>query len=276
MKKILAVIMASMMLLAAAGCKNNAPGGESSAASSSGPAGTSSSASAPGGTVSGTASGTASGAAQGASSSSKPTPTVVKPSVKTTTEDYKFNQGEKYYRADYPQLSGSQNYSGVNAVLKQTALKTISSLGTGNTASFAEVKVSSHISYSGTDFFSATFQESSKTSRTGDSTKVFRAVNYDLKNSKALSTDDLIQRNSAFTAAVKNAVQGQISEKKRKLFTDSVIASGVKNCSIYFKSDGLGVSLPVSASLGSHVELKIAYKDTSGFRKGTVWSNFVK
>ncbi len=260
------------MLLAAAGCKSNAPGVSSSPSASSSVASGAS-------VASGTNASSSSSAAgqQTASSASQKPASAPKSAYKINTITYKFDQGSKSFRVEYPQLSGSGNYSSVNAALKQTAMKTADSIGTGNTSSFAEVKVSSHVDYFSSDFLSVQFQESSRTSRTADRTQAFRTVNYDLKNSKALSADDLIRKNGALTTAVKNTVTKQMAPKKQQLYTDSVISSGLNGCSVYFKADKFGISLPVSASLGNHVELTMDYKDTAGFHTDSaVWSYFIK
>ena len=266
--------MASLMLLTAAGCKGNTPGVSSSPSVSSSAAAGASEASS--GTSSASPSSSTAGQ-QASSGVSRGTSSTPKSTYKIDTTTYKFNKGSKNFRVEYPQLSGNGNYSGVNAALKQTAMKTADSIGTGNPSSFAEVRVSSHVASFSSDFLSVEFQESSRTSKTADKTQAFRTVNYDLKNSKALSTDDLIQKNGALTTAVRNAVKKQMSPKKQQLYTDSVISSGLNGCSVYFKDDGFGISLAVSASLGGHEELRIDYQDTSGFRTGNAaWSYFAK
>lgn len=261
------------MLLAAAGCKSNSSGGTSSNASSSAVAGGSVSS----GTSSASMSSSAAAGQKPSSAASQGTPSASKSPYKIDTTTYKFNKGSKSYRVEYPQLTGSGNYSGVNSALKQAAMKTVNSIGTGNLSSFAEVKVSSHVNFFSSNFLSVQFQESSRTSQSADKTQSFRTVNYDLKSSKALSTNDLIQKNGALTGAVKNAVKKQMSPKKQQLYTDAVIASGLNSCSVSFKDDGFGLSLPVSAALGGHEELKVDYKDTVAFRtSNAVWSYVAK
>ena len=272
MQKILAILAVSLMLAASAGCGSKAPGTPSQPSPS---AAENSSAVAPG--VSGASSGAASGAGQQTSSAPQKTVVVPKNPYRAVTTTYKFNQGQKYFHVEYPQLSGSGNYAAVNSLLKQTAMKTADSIGTGNTSSYARVETSDHVFSSSADFISVWFDERVKASKTADETRTVRAVNYDLKNSKALSADDLVQKNAALTSAVQNAVKKQMSAKKQQLYTASVLSNGIKNCSIYFKSDSLGISLPVSAALGGHVEFKIDYKDTAGLRTGNaVWGYFVK
>ena len=284
MKKILAVILSSMMLLSAAGCKGNTAGGTSSGLSASAQEVSSASsaqasASSTGGASASAQASASSGAAQTSGSvvSGQSQTAVPKVTYKISETTYKFQQGKKDFRVEYPQITGSGNYSAVNSAIKQAAMKTVDSIGTANTAAYAQVRVSDHVAYSGVNTVSVEFQETVRTSPSGDNTRTFRSVNYDLKNSKSLSTDDIVQKNGAFTAAIQNTIKKQMSPKKQQLYTTSVIASGLSGCSVYFKDDGLGVSLPVSAQLNGHVELKISYQDTSGFRtSNAVWSNFVK
>ncbi len=193
--------------------------------------------------------------------------------------DYKFVKGKKSLRAEYPQISSTgKDYGKVNELLKNTALKTINSIGTGNTSSYAQVKVSSHVAYKDENFLSVTFQENYKSAENAKTKRSFRSVNYDLKAGKPLSMGDMVQKNSALLTTLQNAVKSQMSKKKAASYPASVIQSGISSASIYFKGNGsMGFSLPVSASLGDHVELSVKYKDTGGFRTGnSAWQNFIR
>lgn len=269
MKKLLAVAMASLMLLSAAGCKSSASGSASSGEASSSSA-ASEAASAASGTASASSSSASSAVLKGALAAAKSDY-----HVKWTT--YLFIHGAKTFKVKYPQISGTADDAAVNALLKQTALKTVQSIGTGNTSSFAEVTTVSHVTYSGADLLSAEFEETSRTSKSATETRAYRTVNYDLKNSKSISLSDLIQQNSALNTAMKAAMQKHVSAQKRKLISDADIAAGAKTCSVCFKSSGFVIGLPVSAAAGNYVQLTMDYKDTAGFRTGSaVWSNFVK
>lgn len=272
MKKFLAVTLASLMLLAAAGCKSNAPGVSSSPSASSSVASGAS-------VASGTNASSSSSAAgqQTASAPLKGALAVPKAAYKVQWTSYLFAKGAKNFKVKFPQISGTADDAAVNALLKQTAMKTVQSIGTANTSSFAEVTTVCHVTYNTADLLSAEFEETSRTSKTAVETRAYRTVNYDLKNSRALSTSDLVQQNSALNAAVKAAVQKHVSSQKRKLITDSVIASGVKTCSVCFKPSGFVIELPVPAAAGDYAQLTMNYPDTSGFHTDSaVWSYFIK
>ena len=278
MKKFLIILLSASLLLSITAChsKSGLPSGTSSGASSgtSTSAGGNASSSAPGGTSSGSLySGvTVSGAV------SRP-PVVIKKSPYTVkTVAYKYSENNRNYNASYPQLSSDKtNCDAVNTPLKNTALQTINSFGTSKAAKTVKVKVSDHVSYQGDDFISVTFRETVDKSDGNDSVSYFRSVNYGLKNKKAVSAADMIQKNSAMLTALQNAVKKQMSDKKAVNYTAAVLQSGMQNCSIYFKDDSLGVSMPVSHALDDHEELIVDFDQTSGFRTGNAaWSYFIK
>lgn len=194
------------------------------------------------------------------------------------TETYKYYENNRHYRASYPQLSSDEtDYSAVNVLIKQTALQTINSLGTAQTANEVSVKVSDHVAYRGDNFISVTFRETVDKSDGSGDVSYFRAVNYDLKNKKAVSVTDMIQKDDALLTALQNAVDKQMSDKKAAHYTTEVLQAGMKSCTIYFKDDSLGISLPVSHELGDHEELIVDYDLTSGFRTGNAaWNYFIK
>ena len=241
------------------------------------------------GNTSGSATSSQSGSSQGetvSGSSQQPLPSSNMPlysgpekeksySVKTT--DYEYKKNNKKYRASYPQLSkDGKDYSKLNTLLKNTAMQTINSLGTGG-SSEAEVNVSSHVYLRSDNFISVSFSESKKTSSGSDSVSSFRTVNYDLKNGKAVSASDMVQNNDALYKAVENAVKTSMSKKNAAKFTSSVIKSGLKSFTVYFKDNSMGISLTVPHNLDDHKEIKLNYKDTSGFRtSNAAWSNFIK
>ncbi len=268
MKNALLVLLSAAMLLSVTACHgNNASSGATGSSSSAGTA--SGNGTASGGTSSGV---TVSGAVSRPPVIIKKSPYVVK------TVDYKYDKNNRSYRASYPQLSSKDaNYNAVNDLLKKSAMQTISSLGTSTSAKKVGVKVSDHVSYKGDNFLSVTFRESVKNEGAKDSTSTFRTVNYDLKNKKVVSVSDMIQKNSALLTAVQNAVKKQMTKKKAVGYTQAVLQSGIKSCSIYFKDDSLGISIPVSHALDDHKELIVDYDNTSGFRTGNVaWNYFIK
>ncbi|MFU0832274.1 MAG: Lipoprotein [Oscillospiraceae bacterium] len=282
MKKLIIFFLAAAMLVSVAACKSQnstaseaaasvASSAETSSATetSSSEESASSSAPASGGTVSGV---TVSGAVSRPPTVIKKSPYVVK------TETYKYDENNKRYRATYPQLSSDEtDYSAVNALIKQTALQTINALGTSPTENEITVKVSDHVAYRGDDFISVTFRETVDKSDGSDEVSYFRAVNYDLKNNKAVSVTDMIQKNDALLTALQNAVDKQMSDKKAANYTADVLQAGIQSCTIYFKDDSLGISLPVSHELGDHEELIVDYDETSEFRTGNpAWSYFIK
>lgn len=284
MKKLVLFILAAAMLVSTAACRDKDSSASETAASvassaeTSSDAGTttsssadsaSSSASASSGTTSGV---TVSGAVSRPPVVIKKSPYVVK------TETYKYYENNRHYRATYPQLSSDENdYSAVNALIKQTALQTINALGTSPTENEVSVRVSDHVAYKGDNFISVTFRETVDKSDGSGDVSYFRAVNYDLKNKKAVSATDMIQKNSALLTALQNAVNKQMSDKKAANYTTDVLQAGINSCTIYFKDDSLGVSLPVSHELGDHEELLVDYDQTAGFRTGNAaWSYFIK
>jgi hypothetical protein len=268
-----AVCAAAVLLTALAGCKGTSA---SSALAGSGTSSAEALGSSASSLVSGApASGSVSGVSSAAAVSAQSAPEKVY-SVKT--QQYKFKQGKKYYRAEYPQLSSSSaDCSKVNSLMKNTALKTILAYGTGNTAAYAEARVSSHVAYRSDDFISVIFQEKCSTSSSAEDTENIRTVNYDLKSGKAVSADDMVQKNAVLSKALNNAVQKQMSKKKAASYPSSVIQSGISSCSIYFKNDGMTFCVPVSKKLGSFVKLSVKYSDTAGFRTNhSSWNYFIK
>lgn len=270
MKKIIAVCITLVMLLTFASC-NKANNGNASGSTS-------------GSTTSSQADSTQSGTVSGGSSSSKAASNMPlysgpekEKSYSVKTIDYEYKKNNKKYRASYPQLSkDGTDYSKVNTLLKNTALQTINSLGTSGSKE-ATVKVSSHIYLRSDDFLSVSFSENSKSSSSSDSVSSFRTVNYDLKNGKAVSASDMVQNNDALYKAVENAVQTSMSKKNAAKYTSSVIKSGLKSFTVYFKDSSMGISIKVSHDLDDHKELKLNYKDTSSFRtSNAAWSYFVK
>lgn len=203
---------------------------------------------------------------------------VPKETYKVRTVTYKFKEGKKSFRAEYPQISeNNKNYDKVNSLLKQTAMQTIDSIGTADTASYAEVKVTSHVSHDSAVFLSVTYQESSRTSNKAAEKNAFRTVNYDLKSDAAVTAKDLVQNNDALKKALENSVKGQMSPKKAASYSDPVIQAGLNSYSVYFKGNAVGFSLTVPDKLGSHVELLVNYSETNGFRTNSpVWSYFIK
>jgi hypothetical protein len=274
MKKTLIILLSAVMLMSAAACHGQ-NGSSSSSSASSGEttsAGSSSAASGTSSSVSLYSGVTVSGAV------SKP-PVVIKKSPYTVkTVDYKYTENNRNYRASYPQLSSdSVNCDAVNALLKKTALQTVNSLGTSKASKEVKVKVSDHVSCKEDNFISVTFRETVDKSDGNDSVSYFRTVNYDLKNKKAVSVTDMVQKNSALLTALQNAVKKQMSEKKAANYTAAVLQSGMQNCSIYFKDDSLGVSIPVSHALNDHEELIVDYDKTSGFKtSNAAWGYFIK
>lgn len=270
MKKIMAVCITLVMLLTFASC-NKANNGSSSASTS-------------GGSTSPAAGSAQSGTVSGGSSSSKAASNMPlysgpakEKSYSVKTVDYEYKKNNKKYRASYPQLSKSgSDFSKVNTLLKNTALQTINSLGTSGSKE-EEVRVSSHIYLRSDNFISVSFSENTKSSSNADSVSSFRTVNYDIKNSKAVSASDMVKNNDALYKAVENAVKTSMSKKNAAKFTSSVIKSGLKSFTIYFKDTSMGISIKVPHTLDDHKELKLNYKDTSGFRtSNAAWSNFVK
>ncbi|MCI1964961.1 MAG: hypothetical protein LKJ17_02305 [Oscillospiraceae bacterium] len=276
MKKLLIVLLACAMMLSTAACH----GGDSSSKTSSGAAASSGgTTSAGGGAVSGGANAGSAASGVTVSGAASKVPVVVKKStyiVKTVKYEYKENN--RNYRASYPQLSSdSVNCDAVNALLKNTALQTMNSLGTAKAADTVTVKVSDHVACQKDDFISVTFRET--VDKSGESEKVsyLRSVNYDLKNQKAVSASDMVQKNSAMLTALQNAVKDQMSDKKAAKYPTAVLQSGMKNCSVYFKDDRMGISIPVSHELGDHEELIVDYDQTAGFRTGNAaWNYFIK
>lgn len=275
MKKILLILLSGAILLSTAACHG---GDNASSNTSSGSSSQVSSGDASSGTGSGTSSADLTSGVTVSGAVPKD-PVVKKKSAYTMkTEEYKYKENNKNYRASYPQLSSDGiNCDAVNALLKQTALQTINSLGTAKSENEVKVKVSDHISYQGDNFVSITFRETVDKNDGGDSVSYFRTVNYDLKNQKAVSTADMVQKNSAMQTALQNAVKEHMTEKKAASYTAAVLQSGMQNCSIYFKDGSLGVSIPVSHDLDDHEELIVDYDDTAGFRtSNAAWSYFVK
>lgn len=274
MKKFLIFLLSAYMLLSITAChgRTGSSSGTSSGASTSA-GGTGSSSAASGSSPASLYSGvTVSGAV------SKPPVVIKKSPYVVKTVDYKYSENNRNYKASYPQLSADgTNYDAVNTLLKNAALQTINSLGTSKAAKDVKVKVSDHVSYQGDDFISVTFRETVDKSDGNDSVSYFRTVNYDLKNKKAVSVADMVQKNSAMLTALQNAVKKQMSDKKAVSYTTAVLQSGMQNCSVYFKDDSLGVSIPVSHALDDHEELIVDYDQTSGFRTGNAaWGYFIK
>lgn len=216
----------------------------------------------------------------------------VKDQEKANKSDYKykmekfgFNKNYKEFHADYPQFAqDGTDFSKVNAQIKNTAMQTINSYGTQKGSEAVDVNLRSTITYHNKNFISILFKETVETipfkgtalDKSKDkTTSSVRTLNFDLSSGKAVALADLAANNGALVQQLQQSAKKGVKKDVSKALTASAIQSALPKASIYFRDSEVNISLPISQSLGGHVELGIDYPNTSGFRTtNTIWNNF--
>lgn len=190
--------------------------------------------------------------------------------------DYSYKKNNLSYKVSYPQLSGkSGNYDGVNAALKNCAMKTVSSLGTAARKEKASVRCGGDVTYEGRDFISVGFNEFVTVSPKDANKHVLRTVNYDLKNKKELAVSDLLVKNDAFYKALSKAAGSQLNDKLASAATADALKKGLNQDAVFFTDSGVGfsVQLPGDAPL---LKIFLSFDEAKPFMtKNAAWSSFV-
>lgn len=269
MKKFVPILLAVLLALSAAGCKggtspSSASGTASSAGSSAGASGESSASSASANSAVASAA-----ASQAATTPAKQNADDKDYSIKS--EKYENDLKKPTVVAGYPQLAkNGTDFGAVNNLLKTTALQTITAKG----SSLTKMRVSDYVMFRGKDFLSVVFKESYTIG--GASSSGIRVVNYDLKNSKALSAGDMVTENNALVSALRAAVQKKLGQRDAAAVTDDMLRAGIKNGLFYVDRIGIGFYIPDPQKQGDFVQLSVKYEDTSSFRTGNAaWKYLV-
>ena len=282
MKKIAILFLTAALILSTAGCTAN-PGTSSSQSGSSAVSSGSSS-----GQVS---SGPASGApsSQVPASSQEPAFQDVSraPSAKAQAakndgtykvkdESYTYKSENNDFSVSYPQLSGlAANQDKVNAALKTTAMKTVTSLGTGAKKEKTKVKTSGDVTFEGKTFLSVGFNEYVTPNPKADTTHTLRTANIDLKTGTALSFSDLIKESDAFYAALQKAAQAQLGSKYTGKATAAAIKSGLDKNSMYFTDSSVGFALKLSGD-DKLLRVTLGFDEVKPFvTSNAAWGNFI-
>lgn len=190
--------------------------------------------------------------------------------------NYSYQKGRNAFKASYPQLSGKSGaYGDVNAVLKNSAMKTINSLGTGEKKVKTSVRCGGDVTYEGRDFISVGFNEFVTLSPKAETKHVLRTVNYDLKNKKNLSSADLIVKNDAFYSALAKAASSQLNGKLASAATKEAVQKGLNQDAVFFTDSAVGFSLQLPGDTPL-LKLFLSFDEAKPFMtKNPVWSNFV-
>lgn len=194
---------------------------------------------------------------------------------KVKTVEYSYNKDNMVYKASYPQLSGQiANLDKVNAALKNSALQTINSLGTGKKSVKTTVRVSGDVTYQGKNFISVGFNEYATTSPKVKSERVLRTVNINLKTGASVLGSDLIVKNNALYKALEKAAKEQKSTELASALTADTIKSGLNANAIYFTDYGVGFGV---TSADKHIStITLTYQEVQPFMaKNEVWNNFI-
>lgn len=191
------------------------------------------------------------------------------------TVEYNYSIDNIVYKATYFQLSGKiANLDKINETLKNTALQTINSLGTGKKSAKTTVKVNGDITYQGKNFISVGYNEYATTSPKMKSERVLRTVNIDLKTGTSVVASDLIVQNSALYKALEKAAKEQKDTGVASALTAKAIQSGLDSKIIYFTDYGIGLGVLTS---GKHLStITLTYQEVQPFMaKNQVWNNFI-
>jgi hypothetical protein len=270
MKKVVAIICTLSIIVSLAACGNQSKQTESSASSRTEISSGSSS------QESSSASSTQSQQVTSSASGSTSSKTAL--DYRHKTEKYVYQQNNKDYSANYPQLSPeAPNYQKANDLLKSTAMQTIQSMGTTQTAAKMTAQVKSKLTNYDNRFISATFEETTSVSAPAKSSKAFRTVNFDLKKGTALKTADLIVQNDALNSVLLAEAKKQVDSKLKASVTAAVIKKGMQSCSVYFEKAKVGFSIKVPSTLDDHMEIELSFEDVKPFMsKSELWSDFNK
>lgn len=200
-----------------------------------------------------------------------------KGSYKVKTVEYSYNKDNMVYKASYLQLSGQiANLDKINIALKNCALQTINSLGTGKKAVKTTVRVNGDITYQGKEFISAGFNEYTTLSPKAKSVRVLRTVNISLKTGAPVAASALIVKNDALYKALEKAAKEQKDAAISTTLTAAAIKSGLDSNAIYFTDYGVGLSILTAGAEKRLTTVTLTYQEVQPFMtKNIIWKNFV-
>ncbi len=287
MKKFAALVCAIGMILTMAACSQQAAPGESSAVSSE-QSQPSVSSQADSSSAGGAASSAPAAVASVPADEVKPNPPAraVSAKVQSTKNsgdysvkdtDYKYNKDNMEYKATYPQLSGKvTSLQKVNDALKNSAMKTINSLGTAKKAQKTTLKVSGDVAFEGKNFISVGYNEYETLSPKAETTHTFRTVNMNLKTGATVGLSDMITKSDAFYAALEKAAKAQLDSKTAAAVNASVIKSGLDTNAIYFTDTGVGFSIQITKPEKKLIRLTLSFDEAKPFKTSNEnWANFI-
>lgn len=289
MKKFLIVLLSAAMLLSAAAChgQNSSSSGTSSGVSS----GTSASS---GGTSSAGASSAAGGTASGSVASGQAKASSVTPAFQNVSRaptakaqdsknngaykiksvDYTYKKDNNDYSVSYPQLSGLASHQDtVNTAIKNCAMKTVTSLGTGAKKVKTRVTAKGDATYQGKTFLSVGFNEYVTLSPKAKTTHTLRTVNINLATGAVLTFSDLVKESSSFYAALAKEAKAQFSAEYASEATASAIQKDLDKNSMYFTESGVGFAIMTQNKL---LRVTLGYDEIKPFvSANAAWKNFI-
>ncbi len=285
MKKILMILLSAAILASSAACQGQngsssgssvpaSSGGSTSVGSSSAASGTSSSASFSSGVTSDTSSVTPAFQDTSRAPTVKAEASKNDGNYKIKSVDYTLKKDNNDYSVSYPQLTGlASQQDKVNAAIKNCALKTVNSLGTGAKKVKTKVKTTGDATYQGKTFISVGFNEYVTLSPKGKTTHALRTVNLNLSTGAVLSFSDLIKGNDSFYAALAKDAKAQFSSEYASESTASALKKNLDKNSMYFTESGVGFAVTSQSKL---LRVTIGYNEIKPFiSNNAVWKNFI-
>ncbi|WP_349944244.1 DUF4163 domain-containing protein [Lacrimispora sp. BS-2] len=180
---------------------------------------------------------------------------------------------------EYPSISGlndQENQKKINTILKNEALKVLNYYT--DSFGFTELAIGYQITFSNKSILSIQFSGTGNVDNAAHPNNLFYTVNIDIQEGTKLRLSDIVEINSDFVDKLYNGDfealwhgQGEYISNYSKndmlrylKDADSLDNIGSGNQSdvfSYFTPDGLGISIPVSHSIGDHAEFEIKYSD---------------
>lgn len=283
MKKTAILFLATALILSAAGCTARPASSGTSSLSGSSAASQGSSQASSGPAASGTPSSQVPASSQepafqdvSRAPSTKAQAAKNDGNYKVKDESYTYKNENNDFSVSYPQLSGlAANQDKVNAALKTSAMKTVTSLGTGAKKEKTKVKTSGDVTFEGKTFLSVGFNEYVTPNPKADTTHTLRTANVDLKTGTALSFADLIKESDAFYTALQKAAQAQLGSKYTSKATASAIKSGLDKNSMYFTDSSVGFALKLSGD-SKLLRVTLGFGEVKPFiTSNAAWKNFI-
>jgi hypothetical protein len=193
--------------------------------------------------------------------------------------NYEETNDKIFCNIEYPSISGlndQENQKKINTILKNEALKILNYYT--DSFGFTELTIGYQITLSNKSILSIQFSGTGNVDNAAHPNNLFYTVNIDIQEGTKLRLNDIVEIDSDFVDKLYNGdfkalwpEQGEYISyySKNEMLkylkdADSLDNIGSENQSdvfSYFTSDGLGISIPVSHSIGDHAEFEIKYSD---------------